>query len=47
MRRSLLTVWLAWTAAAGFFVSRELVMRLYRGERVPWLPLSIGWLASM
>jgi len=45
--RGVLAVWLAWTAAAGFFVSRELVMRLYRGEPLPWLPLSIGWLASM
>ncbi len=22
-------------------------MRLYRGEPVPWLPISIGWLASV
>ena len=25
----------------------RVVMRLYRGERVPWVPLAVGWLASM
>jgi signal transduction histidine kinase len=45
--RGALAVWLAWTAAAFFFITRESAMRLYRGERVPWLPLSIGWLVSM
>jgi hypothetical protein len=45
--RRVLAVCLAWTAAAAFFISRESVMRLYRGEPVPWLPLTLGWLVSM
>ena len=45
--RRLLTVWLAWTAAGVFFITRESLMRLHRGEPVPWVPISIGWLASV
>src|SRR5215203_1708495 len=45
--RNLLAVSLAWTAAGVFFITRESLMRLYRGERVPWGPISIGWLASV
>jgi signal transduction histidine kinase len=45
--RGVLTVWLAWTAAAAFFITRESAMRLYAGERVRWLPVTVGWLASM
>jgi signal transduction histidine kinase len=45
--RGLLAVWLAWTAAAAFFITRESAMRLYRGEPVPWGPVTVGWLASM
>jgi two-component sensor histidine kinase len=45
--RSVLAVWLAWTAAAVFFITRESAMRIYRGERVPWVPIVIGWLVSM
>jgi signal transduction histidine kinase len=45
--RRFVAVWLAWTAAGVFFITRESLTRLYRGERVPWVPLSIGWLASV
>jgi signal transduction histidine kinase len=45
--RSVMAVWLAWTAAALFFITRESAMRLYRGERVPWVPITVGWLVSM
>jgi two-component system LytT family sensor kinase len=45
--RGVLAVWLAWTGAAAFFITRESAMRLYRGERVPWGPITVGWLASM
>ena len=45
--RSLLVVWVAWTAAGAFFITRESLMLLYRGQRVPWVPISVGWLASV
>ncbi|MEO5823614.1 MAG: histidine kinase [Vicinamibacteraceae bacterium] len=45
--RRLLAVWLAWTAAGVFFITRESLMRLYRGELVPWVPVIVGWLASV
>ncbi len=45
--RSLVAVWVAWTAAGVFFITRESLMRLYRGERVPWIAISVGWMASV
>jgi two-component system, LytTR family, sensor kinase len=45
--RSLLAIWAAWTAAGAFFITRESLMLLYRGERVPWMALCLGWMASV
>ena len=45
--RSLVAVWLAWTAAGVFFITRESLMLLYRGERVPWVSICVGWMASV
>ena len=45
--RSVLAVWGAWTAAGLFFITRESLMLLYRGERVPWVAMCVGWMASM
>ena len=45
--RSVLAVWAAWTAAGLFFITRESLMLLYRGERVPWVAMCVGWMASM
>ena len=36
-----------WTAAGIFFITRESLMRLFRGERVPWVPVSFAWMASV
>jgi signal transduction histidine kinase len=45
--RSLLAIWAAWTAAGAFFITRESLMLLYRGERVPWMALCVGWMVSV
>src|SRR5262245_20618881 len=47
MVRKAATIWLAWTAAALFYISQEFVPRLYRNETVPWAPLFAGWMAAM
>ena len=45
--RSVVAVWVWWTAAGVFFITRESLMRLFRGERVPWVPVSLAWMASV
>ena len=45
--RSVVAVWVWWTAAGVFFITRESLMRLFRGERVPWVPVSFAWMASV
>ena len=45
--RSVVAVWIWWTAAGVFFITRESLMRLFRGERVPWVPVSFAWMASV
>ena len=40
-------VWLAWTVAGLFYITQDSVPRLYRGERVPWKYVFVGWMAGM
>ena len=45
--RTVLVIWVAWTAAGAFFITRESLMLLFRGVRVPWVSVSVGWMASV
>ena len=45
--RKVAWIWLAWTAACLFYVTQDFMTRFYRNEPIPWLPVSIGWMASM
>jgi two-component system, LytTR family, sensor kinase len=45
--RQTAVVWLAWTLAGAFYITRDSMGRLYRGEAIPWVPVSVGWMAAM
>jgi signal transduction histidine kinase len=45
--RRLCLIWLAWTAAGLFYATQDVMLRAYRSEAVPWLPLFGGWMLSM
>jgi two-component system, LytTR family, sensor kinase len=45
--RKVAVVWLAWTAAALFYITQDFFPRFYRNEPVLWRNLFIGWMAAM
>jgi signal transduction histidine kinase len=47
MVRRLCLIWLAWTAAGLFYATQDVMLRAYRSEAVPWLPVFGGWMLSM
>jgi signal transduction histidine kinase len=40
-------LWLAWTGAGLFYITQDMMPRLYRGEVVPWTYVFVGWMTAM
>jgi two-component system LytT family sensor kinase len=47
MARKVAWLWLAWTLAGLFYITQDVVLRLYRDEIVQWPQLFVGWMTAM
>lgn len=45
--RLMVGLWLAWTIAGLFYITQDLVPRLYRGQAVAWKYVFVGWMTGM
>jgi two-component system, LytTR family, sensor kinase len=45
--RRIAGIWLAWTVGGLFYITQDMMPRLYRGEPVPWTYVFVGWMVAM